>query len=56
MYAEFHGGYIVPCELIKRMPGWALVRLRPLEPYDHLSWTQTIRLSQLLTEQEVSAG
>lgn len=55
MYVEFADGYIVPCEELKRIPGWAKVRLRPAPPNDHLSWDQWVRLGCLLTEEEVNA-
>jgi hypothetical protein len=52
MYAEFHGGYIAPCEVVKEIPGWAKVILRPAS-HPRLSWSQWIRKAQLLTEDEV---
>jgi hypothetical protein len=54
MYAEFHGGYIAPCEVIQEIPGWATVVLRPPPPYQQHSWSQWIRKSQLLTEDQVT--
>jgi len=53
MYAEFHGGYIAPCEVITEIPGWTKVLLRLPEPYEQLNWAQWIRKSQLLNENEV---
>lgn len=59
MYVEFPGGarepdgYIAPCEVIKEIPGWAQVRLRPAPPNDDLSWSQWVRKAQLLRPDEV---
>lgn len=49
-------GYIVPAEEIKRIPGHVYVVLRPLPPYERLSWAQWVRDEYILTDAEVSGG
>jgi hypothetical protein len=59
VYVEFDGGtrnpggYIVPAEELKSIPGWSFVRLRPASPNESLSWTQWVRLSQIVPDDEL---
>lgn len=59
MYVEFPGGtrhpdgYIAPCEIVKRIPGWAKIRLAPAPPNEKYAWSQWVRESQILTDEEV---
>jgi len=47
------GGYIVPVEPTGRaIKGHTQVKLTVAPPRDHLSWTQWIRNTQLLTDEE----
>jgi hypothetical protein len=60
VYVEFDGGlanpggYVVPADELKSIPGWSFVRLRPAPPNDHLSWTQWVKLDQILSDDEVT--
>jgi hypothetical protein len=49
MYVEHNGGYITPCEVVKRIPGWGQVRLTAAG----LSWCQWFRDDRILTEADV---
>lgn len=59
-YVEFPGGtrepdgYIVPCEVIREIPGWVQVRLTAAPPNHMHHWKQWVRKSQLLTEEQVT--
>lgn len=59
MYVKFPAnflnpdGYIAPCELIKRTPFGAHVRLTDSSGVH--SWTQWVHKTQLLTDEEVES-
>ncbi|QHB37468.1 hypothetical protein SEA_LEOPARD_62 [Mycobacterium phage Leopard] len=62
VYVEFPGGavdpepYVVPCEVVKEIPGWAKVVLRPAPPRQRHDWSQWVRKQQILTENDVEMG
>lgn len=50
------GGYIVPCEVLKRSHGLAYVELSSeTTDGEELSWRQWVRDEQLLTDEEAEA-
>lgn len=61
MYVRFPGGttypegYVVPCDVIREMPGWTQVRLTAAPPKHMHHWKQWVRNTQLLTDKEVEA-